>query len=65
MKGRVSASTQNQALNAIVFLYRDVLELELDKIEAVRARRLRASRRAELGPPRRDRTALWPLRAGA
>jgi len=27
----VSASTQNQALNAIVFLYRDVLELELGR----------------------------------
>lgn len=39
VKGRVSASTQNQALNAIVFLYRDVLEVELGRLEAVRARR--------------------------
>ncbi len=37
---RVSASTQNQALSAIVFLYRDVLGRELVGIEdAVRARR--------------------------
>ena len=28
--GQVAASTQNQALNALVFLYREVLELELD-----------------------------------
>ncbi len=35
---RVSASTQNQALNALVFLYRHVLERELEGISAVRAR---------------------------
>jgi integron integrase len=39
VKGHVSASTQNQALNAIVFLYRDVLDLQLGGVEAVRARR--------------------------
>jgi len=39
VNGRVSASTQNQALNAIVFLYRDVLGIELGRIDAVRARR--------------------------
>lgn len=37
--GNVSASTQNQALNAIVFLYRDVLDIELGRLDAVRARR--------------------------
>jgi hypothetical protein len=37
--GRVAASTQNQALNALVFLYTQVLELELEKVDAVRARR--------------------------
>jgi site-specific recombinase XerD len=37
--GRVSASTQNQALNALVFLYQQVLEMELGRFEAVRARR--------------------------
>lgn len=37
--GRVSASTQNQALNALVFLYVQVLEMDLGRFEAVRARR--------------------------
>jgi integron integrase len=37
--GRVSASTQNQALNALVFLYQQVLEIDLGRFEAVRARR--------------------------
>ncbi len=37
---RVAASTQNQALNAILFLYREVLEIELDlPLNAVRAKR--------------------------
>jgi len=36
---KVSASTQNQALNALVFLYRDVLKLEVGTFDAVRARR--------------------------
>jgi integron integrase len=35
----VSASTQNQAFNAILFLYRDVLEMSLDEgLNAVRAK---------------------------
>ncbi len=29
VQGKVAASTQNQALNAIVFLYRQVLKQEL------------------------------------
>jgi integron integrase len=38
----VAASTQNQALNAILFLYKEVLKQELDlKIDAVRAKRSR------------------------
>ncbi|HLW64376.1 MAG TPA: integron integrase [Gemmataceae bacterium] len=37
--GRVSASTQNQALNALVFLYQQVLELDLGRFDAIRARR--------------------------
>jgi integron integrase len=37
--GRVAASTQNQALGALLFLYRDVLKLELGPLDAVRARR--------------------------
>ena len=39
----LSASTQNQALSAIVFLYRDVLELELGPLDAVRARPIAVS----------------------
>jgi integrase len=35
IEGRVAASTQNQALAAILFLYRDVLEIELPWIESV------------------------------
>jgi site-specific recombinase XerD len=35
----VSASTQNEALGALVFLYRDVLRLEAGDFAAVRARR--------------------------
>lgn len=34
----VSASTQNQALSAILFLYREVLDIELTGIDAVRAK---------------------------
>jgi integron integrase len=37
VNAHVSASTQNQALNAIAFLYRDVLDLELGRLDAVRA----------------------------
>jgi site-specific recombinase XerD len=37
--GRVAASTQNQALGAILFLYRDVLRREIGNFNAVRARR--------------------------
>jgi integron integrase len=41
VKQRVSASTQNQALNALVFLYKHVLNQELGIVDAVRARRSR------------------------
>jgi integron integrase len=37
---RVSASTQNQALSALLFLYRHVLRIEVDKIEQVPRARL-------------------------
>ena len=37
----VSASTQRQALNAIVFLYRDVLDVDLGEIAPVRSKRHR------------------------
>jgi site-specific recombinase XerD len=40
VNGKVSASTQNQAMNALVFLYKRVLETPLDgTINAVRADR--------------------------
>lgn len=40
VRWKVSASTQNQAMNALVFLYRKVLEAPLDeRIDAVRADR--------------------------
>jgi integrase len=37
--GNVAASTQNQALCAILFLYNNVLNQELGKLDAVRAKR--------------------------
>ena len=40
VEGRVAASTQNQALSALLFLYRDVLELDLPWLDGVvRAKR--------------------------
>ena len=41
VRGHVSAATQTQALCALVFLYREVLGLELGSLEAARARRSR------------------------
>ena len=38
---KVAASTQNQALSAIPFLYRHILKIELTDIDAVRARQSR------------------------
>jgi integrase len=39
--GQVSASTQTQALNALVFLYKQVLGVDLGRLETVRAARPR------------------------
>jgi integrase len=39
---RVSASTQNQALSALLFLYREVLQLEVDAVDQVPRARLPA-----------------------
>jgi len=36
---KVSASTQNQAMSALLFLYRDVLDVQIDWINMVRAKR--------------------------
>lgn len=38
---KVAAATQNQALNAIVFLYRDILKLDPGQFNATRAKRTR------------------------
>jgi len=38
---QMAASTQRQALNAIVFLYRKVLDIDLDEIAPVRSKRTR------------------------
>lgn len=39
VRGRVAASTQNQAFAALLFLYREVLDRELEGLDsAVRAR---------------------------
>ena len=39
VRGQVAASTQNQAFNALLFLYREVLHQEFGNIQAVRADR--------------------------
>lgn len=39
VRGKVAASTQNQALNALVFLYRHVLHLPAGEFDPVRAKR--------------------------
>lgn len=39
VQGKVAASTQNQALAALLFLYQNVLQIELPDLNAVRARR--------------------------
>ena len=39
VRGKVAASTQNQAFNALIFLYREVLGLELGTTQALRADR--------------------------
>lgn len=36
---QVSASTQNQAFNALLYLYREVLHIELQDVDALRARK--------------------------
>ena len=39
VNGRVAASTQNQAFSALLFLYRNVLEIELPNLNVLRAKR--------------------------
>ncbi|VGO23470.1 integron integrase [Pontiella sulfatireligans] len=40
-EGKVAASTQRQALNAIIFLYREVLDIELGEISPMRSKKQR------------------------
>jgi hypothetical protein len=40
VKGRVAASTQNVALSALLFLYRQVLEIELPYIDQIERAKL-------------------------
>ena len=37
VQGNVASSTQNQALNAVIFLYREILGISLEGINAYRA----------------------------
>lgn len=46
----VAASTQNQALNALVFLYREVLQIDLGKLEGIRWAKKPASLPVVLSP---------------
>ena len=39
VEGNVAASTQNQAFSAILFLYQQVLKIELPQLNALRAKR--------------------------
>lgn len=39
VKKKVAPSTQNQALNALIYLYQNVLNIELDEINALRPRK--------------------------
>jgi integron integrase len=39
VNGRVAAATQNQAFNALLFLYREVLHQPFENVQAVRAKR--------------------------
>ncbi len=39
VEGNVSASTQNQALAALLFLYQEVMKIDVGRLDAVRARR--------------------------
>ena len=49
VEGQVSASTQNQALSALLFLYRELLERDLDLGGMVRARKPQRLQRSGAG----------------
>ena len=54
---QVAASTQNQALNAILFLYREVLNLEVSEVNAIRAKRTDVT----VADRRVDSSAAYPF----
>jgi site-specific recombinase XerD len=54
-QNHVSASTQNQAFNAILFFYKEAMGVQLKNIQALRARRPSQLRRA---PDREDTLLL-------
>jgi integron integrase len=62
VNGHVAASTQNQALNALVFLYSQMLGLELGSLQAVRARR--PKRLPIVLPPEEIRLILEAVEGG-
>jgi site-specific recombinase XerD len=60
VRGRVSASTQNQALSALLFRYRHVLGIELDWIHGI----VRATRPARIPVVLTEREVREILRQG-
>lgn len=60
----VSASTQNQAFNALVFFYKDVLEEPLGNVQSLRATRPQRIRRAPSVPETRALIEAVPDVAG-
>jgi site-specific recombinase XerD len=75
VEGQVSASTQNQALSALLFLYRELLERDLDLEGVVRARKPQRLQRSGAGngsfpsigagkiQPQNNRDAIISIRA--
>ena len=60
VEGKVARSTQNQAFNALLFLYREVLGISLDDagINAMRAHKKGSC--PSCGPKTRSGARLWP-----
>jgi hypothetical protein len=59
--GHVAASTQNQAFHALLFLYQQVLGIELPLLDALRAKR---PKRLPTGGRRRKCAASWTRGGG-
>jgi site-specific recombinase XerD len=59
VQGQVAASTQNQALNALVFLYREVLGLTLEGLDQIE--RAKKPKRLPVVLPREECHRLWFL----